>query len=63
MVPYGKNGDFIREVREVRVWCGRTFSPVSQFIPAVPDWDPSRASHGAIKIAAFSARVRFFLEK
>ena len=27
MVPYGKNGDFIREVREIRVWCGRTFRP------------------------------------
>ena len=26
MVPYGKNGDFIREVREIRVWCGRTLT-------------------------------------
>ena len=26
MVPYGKNGDFIRDVREIRVWCGRTFT-------------------------------------
>ena len=32
MVPYGKNGDFIREVREIRVWCGRTFSPPSSLL-------------------------------
>ena len=41
MVPYGKNGDFIREVREIRVWCGRTFRPSKIVVcqPSAGDWE------------------------
>ena len=38
MVPYGKNGDFIREVREIRIWCGRTLS-----LTLYPYWQRGKA--------------------
>jgi hypothetical protein len=56
MVPYGKNSDFIREVREIRVWCGRTLRALLYWLRSdttAPAWTIlERASVESTSLAA-----------